>query len=72
MVKKTLNNNIVNSVNGIRLSSVYSGMYSSERLDLSLIEIEAGSSVSGVFTKNNIKSPSVLICEKNLNFVFSF
>ena len=67
MVKKTLNNNIVNSVNGIRLSSVYSGMYSSERLDLSLIEIEAGSSVSGVFTKNNIKSPSVLICEKNLN-----
>ena len=67
MAKKTLNQNIVNSVNGIRLSSVYSGMYNSERLDLSLIEIEAGSSVSGVFTKNNIKSPSVLICEKNLN-----
>tara|TARA_B100001250_G_scaffold411077_1_gene438883 strand:- start:38 stop:1255 length:1218 start_codon:yes stop_codon:yes gene_type:complete len=67
MIKKTLNQNIVNSVNGIRLSSVYSGMYNSERLDLSLIEIQAGSSVSGVFTKNNIKSPSVLICEKNLN-----
>ncbi len=67
MVKKIANPDIVYPVNGIKLSSIHSGMYNSQRLDLAIIEIEAGSSVSGIFTKNNIKSPSVIISKNNLN-----
>ena len=54
------------SLEGIKLSSIYSGMYKKKRLDLSIIELDEKSIVSGIFTKNKAKSPSVIISEKHL------
>ena len=54
------------SVEGVKISSVSSGMYNNKRLDLSIIEINSTASVAGVFTKNKAKSPSVLISQENL------
>jgi len=53
-------------INGIKLSSVFSGMYKKKRLDLSIVEIGSGSSVSGVFTKNKARSDAVNISQNNL------
>jgi len=53
-------------VDGVKISSVSSGMYKKIRLDLSIIEINSNSSVAGVFTKNKAKSPAVIISQKNL------
>ena len=53
-------------INGIKLSSVFSGMYKKKRLDLSIVEIGPGSSVSGVFTKNKARSDAVNISQNNL------
>ena len=53
-------------VDGVKISSVSSGMYKKIRLDLSIIEISSHSSVAGVFTKNKAKSPAVIISQKNL------
>tara|TARA_B110000240_G_scaffold27945_1_gene29304 strand:+ start:1950 stop:3161 length:1212 start_codon:yes stop_codon:yes gene_type:complete len=53
-------------VDGVKISSVSSGMYKKIRLDLSIIEISSNSSVAGVFTKNKAKSPAVIISQKNL------
>jgi glutamate N-acetyltransferase/amino-acid N-acetyltransferase len=57
----------IHGVNGISLSSVYSGMYAKQRLDLSILEISCGSNIAGVFTKNKAKSPSVIISSHNIN-----
>jgi glutamate N-acetyltransferase/amino-acid N-acetyltransferase len=57
----------IHGVNGISLSSVYSGMYAKQRLDLSILEISCGSNIAGVFTKNKAKSPSVIISNENIN-----
>ena len=54
------------SISGIKLSSVFSGMYKKKRLDLSIIEISQGSNVSGVFTKNKAKSGAVTFSQINL------
>jgi len=54
------------SVEGVKISSVSSGMYNNKRLDLSIIEINSTASVAGVFTKNKAKSPSVVISQENL------
>jgi len=59
-------NKKIYSVEGVKISSVSSGMYNNERLDLSIIEINSTASVAGVFTKNKAKSPSVLISQENL------
>jgi len=56
----------IHPVEGIKLSSVISGMYKKSRLDLSIIAINSNASVVGVFTKNKAKSPSVIISQKNL------
>ena len=64
-----MNNEItkkIHPVEGIKISSVSSGMYKNARLDLSLIEINATASVAGVFTQNKAKSPSVIISQKNI------
>ena len=53
-------------IDGIRLSSVYSGMYNKKRLDLSVMEISKNAVVSGVFTKNKAKSDTITISKKNL------
>ena len=53
-------------IDGIRLSSVYSGMYNKKRLDLSVMEISKNAVVSGVFTKNKAKSDTINISQKNL------
>jgi len=59
-------NKKIYSVEGVKISSVSSGMYNNKRLDLSIIEINSTASVAGVFTKNKAKSPSVLISQENL------
>ena len=53
-------------IEGIRLSSIYSGMYPKRRYDLSLIEICEGSNISGVFTKNKARAAPVLVSQKNI------
>ncbi len=53
-------------VEGIRLSSIYSGMYKKKRLDLSIMEIDIKSNVAAVFTKNKAKSPTIIFSKKNL------
>ena len=59
-------NKKIYSVEGVKISSVSSGMYNNKRLDLSIIEINSTASVAGVFTKNKAKSASVLISQENL------
>ena len=61
----------IHKIDGIKLSSVYSGMYKKKRLDLSIIEISSGSTISGVFTKNKAKSDTVTISQNNLKRVKS-
>lgn len=53
-------------IDGIKLSSVYSGMYNKKRLDLSIMEINQNAVVTGVFTKNKAKSDTINISQKNL------
>ncbi len=54
------------SIEGIKLASIYAGMYKKRRYDLSLVQLCAGSNVSGVFTKNKAKAAPVLITEKHI------
>ena len=56
----------ITNIDGIKISSIHSGMYKKRRLDLSLVEISKGSSVAGVFTKNKARSDAVNVTEKNL------
>ena len=56
----------IHPVEGIKISSVISGMYKKARLDLSIVEINSKASVAGVFTQNKAKSPAVIISQKNL------
>lgn len=53
-------------IDGVRLSSIYSGMYNKKRLDLSIMEINKNAVVSGVFTQNKAKSDTITISQKNL------
>ena len=64
MLKKK--NKKIFEIEGIRLSSVYSGMYINKRLDLSIISINKNAVVSGVFTKNKAKSDTITISKNNL------
>ena len=56
----------IHPVEGIKISSVISGMYKKARLDLSIVEINSKATVAGVFTQNKAKSPAVIISQKNL------
>lgn len=64
MLKKK--NKKIFEIDGIRLSSTHSGMYSKKRLDLSIMSINQNSVVSGVFTKNKAKSETITISKNNL------
>lgn len=57
----------LNPISGIRLSSVSAGIKYSDRLDLTLIEICSGASVSAVFTQNAFCAEPVKLCRENLN-----
>lgn len=63
---KKIANPKINNINGIEISSAYSGMYKKERFDLSLMKFDEKSSVAGVFTKNKVKSAAVYFSQKNL------
>ena len=54
------------SVEGIKLASICAGMYKKRRYDLSLVQLCAGSNVSGVFTKNKAKAAPVIVTEKHI------
>jgi len=64
-MKKTVHSRI-NNIDGIEMSSIYSGMYKKKRLDLSVMRIDGKSSVAGVFTKNKVKSAAVSFSQRNL------
>ena len=64
-MKKTAHSRI-NNIDGIEMSSIYSGMYKKKRLDLSVMRIDGKSSVAGVFTKNKVKSAAVSFSQRNL------
>lgn len=64
MLKKK--NKKIFEIDGIKLSSVHSGMYNKKRLDLSIMCINKNSVVSGVFTKNKAKSNTIIISQENL------
>ncbi|WP_096085326.1 bifunctional glutamate N-acetyltransferase/amino-acid acetyltransferase ArgJ [Agaribacterium haliotis] len=53
-------------VDGIRLAAVQAGVRYADRLDMSLIEICDGASVSAVFTKNAFCAEPVKICRRHL------
>ena len=50
-------------INGVRFSSVCAKIKSGDKLDLTLIEVAAGSSFSGVFTKSETRSSPIRWCE---------
>ena len=56
----------VHPVAGVRLAAVESGIRYQNRLDLVLIEIEAGASVAGVFTQNAFCAAPVSVARENL------
>ena len=58
----------INNIDGIEMSSIYSGMYKKKRLDLSVMRIDGKSSVAGVFTKNKVKSAAVSFSQRNLKY----
>lgn len=66
-MKKIINSRI-NNIQGIEISSLYSGMYKKKRLDLSLMKFDEKSTVAGVFTKNKVKSTAVSFSQKNLTY----
>ena len=56
----------LNPIDGIRLGAVKAGFRYPNRLDLSLIEICAGASVAGVFTKNAFCAAPVQVAREHL------
>jgi glutamate N-acetyltransferase / amino-acid N-acetyltransferase len=55
------------SIKGIRLSVAPANIYAEKRNDLTLIELDEGSIVSAVFTKNLFCAAPVKIAKENLN-----
>lgn len=54
-------------VAGIQLATAAAGICYSDRTDLTLIEIEAGSTVSAIFTQNAFCAAPVIIAKHNIN-----
>ncbi len=53
-------------VSGVRFATVEAGVRYSGREDVALIEIAAGSTIAGVFTRSATRAAPVLWCEENL------
>lgn len=53
-------------VGGVQQAAVASGIRYKNRLDLVLIELAAGSTLSGVFTRNQFQAAPVLVAKKHL------
>jgi glutamate N-acetyltransferase/amino-acid N-acetyltransferase len=64
-LKKPEVNTILN-VPGIKLASVKAGIKYKDREDLSLILLDEGSVVSGLFTKNKFRAAPVQVCQNHL------
>ncbi len=57
----------LHAVKGIRLAAVHCGIKNDAALkDLSLVEIAAGASVAGVFTKSHFCAAPVILCRRHL------
>jgi len=54
------------NVPGIKLASVKAGIKYKDRKDLSLIMLDEGSVVSGLFTKNKFRAAPVQVCQNHL------
>jgi len=61
-----LNPALLTPINGIRLGWAESNIKQPNRKDLLVIEIAAGSSISGVFTQNRFCAAPVTLCKKHL------
>lgn len=59
--------NNLQPVNGIKLGATKAGIKYTERLDLVLIAIDAGTKVSAVFTKNQFCAAPVVLAKKHLH-----
>jgi glutamate N-acetyltransferase/amino-acid N-acetyltransferase len=57
----------VHPIAGVRLAAIESGIRYKNRLDLVLVEIEAGATVAGVFTQNAFCAAPVKVARKNLH-----
>jgi len=64
MKKKDFSNNKKFMIKGARFSSLCANIKYKDRLDLTLIFLEAGSIVTGVFTNSKTKAPSVIWSKK--------
>ena len=64
MKKIDFSNNKKFMIKGARFSSLCANIKYKDRLDLTLIFLEAGSIVTGVFTNSKTKAPSVIWSKK--------
>lgn len=62
-----VNNQLLSPIKGIRLGWAEAHIKQPERKDLLVIEIEKGSSVSGVFTLNRFCAAPVTLCKSHLS-----
>ena len=60
----------VKPISGIKLSAVSAGVKYEGRLDMALIQICSGASVSGVFTRNAFCAEPIKICPDTRQPVF--
>ncbi len=56
----------LNEIDGIRLATASAGLYANPRDDLVIIEIEAGSNVAAVFTRNRFSAAPVQVARSHL------
>ncbi|WP_298259461.1 bifunctional glutamate N-acetyltransferase/amino-acid acetyltransferase ArgJ [uncultured Litoreibacter sp.] len=56
-------------IDGIRFSTIAAGVKYSDRTDVMLAEIAAGSAIAGVFTKSSTRSAPVLDCQSKMGRV---
>ncbi|WP_041640958.1 bifunctional glutamate N-acetyltransferase/amino-acid acetyltransferase ArgJ [Magnetococcus marinus] len=54
------------AIAGFRAAATACGIKKNETLDLTLVAMQAGTSVAGVYTKNRIVSPTVTLCRDRL------
>jgi glutamate N-acetyltransferase/amino-acid N-acetyltransferase len=51
-------------IDGVRLGTACAGIKQNERDDVTVILLDAGTTVSGVFTKSSFRAPPVRVCEQ--------
>ncbi|MCX7770670.1 MAG: bifunctional glutamate N-acetyltransferase/amino-acid acetyltransferase ArgJ [Proteobacteria bacterium] len=54
-------------IKGVKFSGIYCGIKKNKKKDLALAYFEKPALASGVFTKNRVKAPSVIITKKRIN-----